>query len=169
MLVVYYEPETSVGLNPKQPFRDYALQLTRRGFVTLSIGTPGGNAWKPETGARFASRFPITLTSRQIAGTRWRIFRKSIASASESWPQYGGKWSMFAAALYDKFAAVAMSDPGIVFDEKRPNVNYWEPWYLGLDSQSTAKAGNSSPRKIRAPALTQDDRARAVTCMNCTR
>ncbi|HEY0552585.1 MAG TPA: nucleoside hydrolase-like domain-containing protein, partial [Verrucomicrobiae bacterium] len=50
-LVVYYEPETSVGLNPKQTFRDYGLQLARRGFVTLSIGTPGGNAWKPETGA----------------------------------------------------------------------------------------------------------------------
>jgi hypothetical protein len=24
-------------------------------------------------------------------------------------------------------------DPGIVFDESRPNVNYWEPWYLGYD------------------------------------
>ena len=22
-------------------------------------------------------------------------------------------------------------DGGIVFDESRPNVNYWEPWYLG--------------------------------------
>src|SRR5262249_2231216 len=27
----------------------------------------------------------------------------------------------------------AWSDPGIVFDEKRSNVNYWEPWYLGFD------------------------------------
>jgi len=26
-----------------------------------------------------------------------------------------------------------VSDPGIVFDETRPNVNYWEPWYLGFD------------------------------------
>ncbi len=39
VLVVYYEPETSVGLNPKQPLRDFGLELTRRGFVTLSIGT----------------------------------------------------------------------------------------------------------------------------------
>ena len=44
---------------------------------------------------------------------------------------YGGKWSMFAGALYEKFAAVVVSDPGVVFDEARPNVNYWEPWYLG--------------------------------------
>ena len=50
VLVVYYEPETSVGLNPQQPQRDFALQLARRGFVTLAIGTPGGNAWKPDVG-----------------------------------------------------------------------------------------------------------------------
>src|SRR5207245_2342924 len=24
-------------------------------------------------------------------------------------------------------------DPGIVFDETKPNVNYWDPWYLGFD------------------------------------
>lgn len=50
VLVVYYEPETSIGLNPDQPFRDFGWQLARRGFVTLSIGTPGGNARKPEIG-----------------------------------------------------------------------------------------------------------------------
>lgn len=38
---------------------------------------------------------------------------------------------MFASCLFDKFACAAWSDPGIVFDEQRPNVNYWEPWYLG--------------------------------------
>jgi dienelactone hydrolase len=48
---------------------------------------------------------------------------------------YGGKWALFAAALWERFAAVAVSDPGIVFDERRPNVNYWEPWYLGQDEQ----------------------------------
>ena len=35
--------------------------------------------------------------------------------------------------MWDKFAAVAVSDPGIVVDERRPNVNYCEPWYLGAD------------------------------------
>ena len=33
--------EPRVGLNDKAG-RDFALQLTRRGFVTLSIGTPAG-------------------------------------------------------------------------------------------------------------------------------
>lgn len=46
---------------------------------------------------------------------------------------YGGKWALFAACLFDKFACGAVSDPGIVFDETRGNVNYWEPWYLGFD------------------------------------
>ena len=46
---------------------------------------------------------------------------------------YGGKWAMFASCLYDKFACGAWSDPGIVFDESRPSVNYWEPWYLGYE------------------------------------
>ena len=38
---------------------------------------------------------------------------------------------MFASCLFDRFACAVWSDPGIVFDESRPNVNYWEPWYLG--------------------------------------
>ena len=40
---------------------------------------------------------------------------------------YGGKKAMFASCLYDKFSCAAWSDGGIVFDEKRANVNYWEP------------------------------------------
>ena len=40
---------------------------------------------------------------------------------------------MFASGLSDRFAAAGWSDPGIVFDDTRSNINYWEPWYLGLD------------------------------------
>jgi hypothetical protein len=54
---------------------------------------------------------------------------------------FGGKWAMFASCLYNKFACAAYSDPGIVFDEKRPNVNYWEPWYLGWEPGRTRKPG----------------------------
>jgi len=39
-LVLYYGPETSVGLG-QEPLRDFGLQLVRRGFVTLSLGTCG--------------------------------------------------------------------------------------------------------------------------------
>jgi len=53
---------------------------------------------------------------------------------------YGGKWSMFASCLFDKFACSAWSDPGIVFDT-RPSVNYWEPWYLGYHPKPWRKRG----------------------------
>jgi hypothetical protein len=54
---------------------------------------------------------------------------------------YGGKWSMFASCLHEPFACAVWSDPGIVFDEKNPNVNYWEPWYLGRDASAQRKPG----------------------------
>jgi pimeloyl-ACP methyl ester carboxylesterase len=66
---------------------------------------------------------------------------------------YGGKWALFAAALWSKFACVAVSDPGIVFDETRPNVNYWEPWYLGADpNQPRPKRGVPGADNPRAGA-----------------
>jgi dienelactone hydrolase len=142
VLVVYYEPETSIGLG-KEPLHDFGLQLARRGFVTLSIGTPGGNAWKPEIGAAVCQ--PLSFHA-YIAANCWQalanlpeVDRARIGVVGHS---YGGKWAMFAGALWDKFACIAVSDPGIVFDETRPNVNYWEPWYLGLDpQQKRPKAG----------------------------
>jgi hypothetical protein len=133
VLVVYYEPETSIGLGD-QPLRDFGLQLTRRGFVTLSIGTPGGNAWQPDLGG--ARCQPLSFHA-YVAANCWHalanlpeVDRKRIGIVGHS---YGGKWAMFAAALWERFACVAVSDPGIVFDETRPNVNYWEPWYLGAE------------------------------------
>src|SRR5690606_20369683 len=38
VITVFYEPETAIGLGDK-PFRDFAYQLVKRGFVTLSLGT----------------------------------------------------------------------------------------------------------------------------------
>jgi dienelactone hydrolase len=134
VLVVYYEPETSIGQNPKQPLRDFGLQLAKRGFVTLSIGTPGGDARQPDLG--MATCQPLSFHA-YVAANCWHalaklpeVDKKRIGVVGHS---YGGKWAMFAGALWDKFAAVAVSDPGIVFDETKPNVNYWEPWYLGFD------------------------------------
>jgi dienelactone hydrolase len=62
---------------------------------------------------------------------------------------YGGKWSMFASCLHDKFACAVWSDPGVVFDEQNGNVNYWEPWYLGYDPQTKRKPGISSDANPR--------------------
>jgi hypothetical protein len=153
VLVLYYEPETSIGQG-KEPLRDFGLQLARRGFVTLSMGTPGGNAWKPELGS--AQCQPLSFHA-YVAANCWQALASlpqvDSARIGVVGHSYGGKWALFAGALWDKFAAVAVSDPGIVFDETRPNVNYWEPWYLGLDANGKRpKAGLPTPDNPRTGA-----------------
>lgn len=122
--------------------------------MTLSIGTPGGDAWKPELGAAVCQ--PLSFHA-YVAANCWQalshlpeVDKNRIGVVGHS---YGGKWALFAGALWEKFAAVAVSDPGIVFDETRPNVNYWEPWYLGLDPKvKRPKAGLPSADNPRTGA-----------------
>ena len=147
VLVVYYDPETGVGLNDKHPLRDFALQLARRGFVTLSIGWP-----KAYTTAHSQEVQPLSNLAYVAANCY-----NAMAAMPEVDParvgvvghSFGGKWAMFASCLYEKFACAAWSDGGVVFDEKRGNVNYWEPWYLGWEAGRTRKPGipsESNPR-----------------------
>jgi hypothetical protein len=137
VFVPFYEPETSVGLNDRLA-RDFARVLTRAGFVTLSIGTPAGDARTPDLGG--LDMQPLSYYA-YVAANAWTALAAlpevDAARIGVVGHSYGGKWSMFAGALWDRFAAVATSDPGIVFDESRPNVNYWEPWYLGFDLRET--------------------------------
>jgi hypothetical protein len=153
VLVVFYEPETSVGLSPGKPNRAFGLELARRGFVTLSIGSPGGSAWKPELGGAVCQPLSfhayVSANCWQLLANLPEVDRERIGVVGHS---YGGKWSMFSAALWEKFACVAASDPGIVFDEKRPNVNYWEPWYLGMDAVHARKPGLPSTENPRTGA-----------------
>ncbi len=123
VLLVYYDPETSAGLAPpeKSAHRDYGLQRVKRGFVTLCIGTSGRNAWKPELGA--AACQPLSFHA-YVAANVWtamaalpEVDAKRIGIVGHS---YGGKWALFGGTLWNKFAAVAVSDPGIVWDEDRP-------------------------------------------------
>jgi hypothetical protein len=157
VFVPYYDPETSIGLAPpaKGAFRDYAYQLAKRGFVTLSIGSPGGDARKPAPGQ--PQWQPLSYLGYVAANCA-----NALASRPEVDParigivghSYGGKWAMFGSCLYEKFAATVWSDPGIVFQEVRPNINYWEPWYLGLDPALAAqrKPGVISPERPRTGA-----------------
>lgn len=136
VVTVYYEPETAIGLG--QPDRDFALELARRGFVTLSIGTTEATAaqtyglYYPSLDA--ATVQPLSMLAYAAANAwyvladRPEVDAERIGIVGHS---FGGKWAMFASCLFDKFACAAWSDPGIVFDEPRPSVNYWEPWYLG--------------------------------------
>lgn len=141
VVVPYYEPESSTGLNETK-LRDFAYQLTKRGFVTLSIGSPGGDARKPELGQSRCQPLSflayVAANCYNLLASTPQVDPKRIGIVGHS---YGGKWAMFAACLYAKFACGVWSDPGIVFDEKRSNVNYWEPWYLGEEAGKTRKPG----------------------------
>lgn len=137
VVTVYYEPETAIGMGDN-PNRDFAYQLAKRGFVTLSIGTT--EATEAKTYALYypsienAEVEPLSMLA-YAAANAWYLLAtlpevdaEKIGIVGHS---FGGKWAMFASCLFDKFACAAWSDPGIVFDESRPSVNYWEPWYLG--------------------------------------
>jgi len=153
VFVPYYDPETSAGLSAK-PLRDFAWQLARRGFVTLCIGSPGGDARLPVLSAG-AQCQPLSYLG-YISANMWQalaslpeVDAKRIGIVGHS---YGGKWSLFGSCLWEKYACAAWSDPGIVFDETRGSINYQEPWYLGLDPAITRKPGLVSADNPRTGA-----------------
>ncbi|HEX8201811.1 MAG TPA: hypothetical protein VF590_15150 [Isosphaeraceae bacterium] len=141
VLVVYYEPETSIGLGQAKEGRDFGLQLARRGFVTLSIGFDPRVIDSDKSGMKLQ---PLSYLAYCAANaydalaTRPEVDRGRVGVLGHS---YGGKWALFASCLCEKFACGAWSDPGVVFDESRPNVNYWEPWYLGWEPGRTRTPG----------------------------
>jgi dienelactone hydrolase len=132
VVVVFYEASTAVGLG-KAPMLTFAKDLAKRGFVTLSLGGDPNTYYPTKERCRIQ---PLSFHAYEAANcynalaNMPNVDPKRIGVVGHS---YGGKWSMFAGCLYDKFACAATSDPGIVFDEKKGNVNYWEPWYLGFD------------------------------------
>lgn len=132
VVVVFYEANTGIGKG-KAEFRDYAIQLAKRGFVTLSLGGAPEIYYPSKDKCKIQ---PLWFHAYEAANCCTALAQmpnvdpKRIGICGHS---YGGKWAMFALALHDGFACGATSDPGIVFDEKRSNVNYWERWYLGFD------------------------------------
>lgn len=165
VLSVFYEPETAIGFN--NPHRDFALQLVRRGLVTLSIGTT--HASNASTYALYypdidnATVQPLSMlgyaaaNAWHVLASRPEVDEKRIGIVGHS---FGGKWAMFAGCLFDRFAAVAVSDPGIMFDV-HPSVNYWEPWYLGWHPRPWRKRGvisEANPGRGLYPKLLKDRR-----------
>lgn len=160
VFVPFYEPLTSIGQNDKgRGTHDYGLQLVKRGFVTLSIGTPGSvekigldtRQLLVEAGVE-QRRQPLTLLAYVAANCHTALAQLPEVDSARIGIiglSYGGKWSMFASCLYDKFACAVWSDPGIVFNEKNANVNYWEPWYLGYDAKAQRKPGIPSAENPR--------------------
>ena len=156
VLVVYYDPEAAVGLGKE--LRDFGAALARRGFVVLSIGTPEFCSLRPPYKPLCevpAGRPPLQpLSALAYVAANCHTVLASLANVDPArigvvGHSYGGKWAMFASCLYEKFACAVWSDPGIVFDETRPNINYWEPWYLGWDANVQRERGVPSAVRPR--------------------
>ena len=165
VITVFYEPETAIGIGGN-PYRDFAYQLTKRGFITLSIGTREASA-KQEFALYYpdvdhAQIQPLSMLA-YAAANAWQVLSKvdgvdstRIGIVGHS---FGGKWAMFASCLYEKFACAVWSDPGIVLEESRPSVNYWEPWYLGYHPKPWRKRGlitDDNPAKGLYPLLRKE-------------
>lgn len=149
VIVVYYDGETGIGRGKKAELRDHALQMAQRGFVALSLGSEPRTYYPNKETCKLQ---PLSYHAYEAANcynmlaNRPDVDPKRIGILGHS---YGGKWAMFASCLYDKFATAVWSDPGIVFDEKRPSVNYWEPWYLGFEPGVERQRGLITPDNPR--------------------
>ncbi|MFC1603864.1 sialidase [Planctomycetota bacterium] len=159
VLVVYYDAETGAGLGKE--LRDFGYQLAKRGFIALSIGTPEfcslNPPYKPlcKQSEEEPPLQPLSALAYVAANCHNalanipKVDAKRIGIIGHS---YGGKWAMFSSCLYEKFACAVWSDPGIVFDESRANINYWEPWYLGYQSDRQRQSGIPSTANPRTGA-----------------
>ncbi len=156
VLVVFYDAETGIGLGKEG--RDFGYRLAKRGFVVLSIGTPEFASLNPpykplcETVEGRSPLQPLSALAYVAANCHTALVNMPNVDPAKIGivgHSYGGKWAMFASCLYEKFACAVWSDPGIVFDEIRPNVNYWEPWYLGWDASRQRERGVPSDTNPR--------------------
>jgi len=171
VVVPYYDAQSGVGLGLE--FRDFGWQLAQRGFVALAIGKPNSIVNFEDyrdaghQGQYFGSHDkpvnvqPLSALAYAAAGAhtfltqRPEVYPDRIGIVGHS---FGGKWSLFASCLHDKFACAAWSDPGIVFDERdrrkqNPggSVNYWDEWYLGFDL-GTVNSPNRPQQFRRLPS-----------------
>jgi dienelactone hydrolase len=152
MLVVFYDAATGIGRWSRSPTCDFAYQLARRGFVTLSLGSAPATFYPNKEKAQLQ---PLSFHAYVAANCHTalaslpQVDAKRIGVMGHS---YGGKWALFASCLYQPFACGVWSDPGIVFDETRPNVNYWEPWYLGYEPGRERKPGILTAQNPRTGA-----------------
>jgi hypothetical protein len=125
VLVTWYGSADSAGLTEKSRGTvDFGYQLARQGFVTLCIGNIGG-----EKGVQPLSS--LAYAAANCCNALANLPEVDPARIGVVGHSFGGKWAMFASCLYDRFACAVWVDPGVVWNEKDANANYWEKWYLG--------------------------------------
>ncbi|HUF63254.1 MAG TPA: prolyl oligopeptidase family serine peptidase [Verrucomicrobiales bacterium] len=146
VLVTWYGSADSAGLNEEvRGTLDFGYQLAKRGFVVLCIG--GVSPERPasaKTGVQPLSYLAyVAANCGNALANLPEVDPERIGIAGHS---FGGKWAMFASCLYERFASAVWIDPGIVWNEKDANANYWEEWYLGHDY-------DQPPGKQRSPGI----------------
>jgi hypothetical protein len=160
VLDVFYGPEGGAGLDGNGRLKvDFGYQLTKRGFVSLCLGSPGGSEVRgtlPEYKNKDSLELQplsylayVAANCNNLLASLPQVDPKRIGIVGHS---FGGKWALFASCLYERFACACWSDPGIVFDESRPNVNYWEPWYLGYEHGKNRQPGIPTEENPRTGA-----------------
>jgi dienelactone hydrolase len=163
---VFYYPEDGAGMKAdKRQQNDFGYQAVKRGLIALCVGqnptSPRPNAdlyfptWDKAQLQPLSWLAYVAANAHTVLSQRKDVDPKRIGVVGHS---YGGKWALFAGALYEKFAAVCISDPGIVFDEARGNVNYWEPWYLGTTRDGVPRPRRADGEKRPNGPLQADDR-----------
>lgn len=158
-VTVYYYPE-----GPLQHKKSgYARDLAERGFVVLAIGRADYD-WIKKHWASMAKKMPDhqkgthchwpDRENPQLAPLSFMAYAaanaynalvtlkavdpKRVGVVGHS---YGGKWAMFAACLYEKFACGVWSDSGVtIFNPTHGGANYHTQNYLGVKLKSTGKS-----------------------------
>jgi hypothetical protein len=152
VVAVFYDAKSSVGLGKSESVA-FARMLAAKGLVTLALGSPPETYYPDQKRCKLQ---PLSFHAYVAANCHTALSRMPEVDARRIGivgHSYGGKWAMFAACLHDRFACAAWSDPGIVFDEKRSNVNYWERWYLGFEpGKEGRKPGIPSEKNPRTGA-----------------
>lgn len=153
VIVVFYDGLSGLGGGRGAGKHiDFARQLVNRGFVALSFGSDPRTYYPNKQHAQLQ---PLSYDAYMAAN-----LYNALATLPEVDPHrvgitglsYGGKWAMFASCLDERFAAAVWYDPDVVFDERRPFANFWEPWYLGYEPGKERKTGMLSAESPRTGA-----------------
>src|SRR5699024_1297795 len=99
VITVYYEPETSIGNGKPHSHRDYAYQLAKRGFVTLSLGTTKSTKSKTYSlyypDRKNSKIQPLSLLAYAAANAWYALSKVPEVDSSRIGiigHSYGGKW-----------------------------------------------------------------------------
>jgi len=158
-VTVYYYPEGPL-VHKKC---GYARELAKRDFIVLAIGRSDYDRiqkhWKsmakkmPDhqkgTHCYWPNREEPQLAPLSFMAYAAANACNALATLKEVDPErigvvghsYGGKWALFAASMYDKFACGVWSDPGVtIFNPTHGGANYWSKGYLGTKPKGTKKS-----------------------------